>query len=64
MNLFPGIDPEHVPPMQTYADFLADQASTWLLIALTRARHCNLKHKTSVWKRYASKVSRSVMLLD
>jgi hypothetical protein len=54
MNLFPGLDPENVPPMETYTNFLADQASTLLLIALTRARYCNLKHKTSVWKPYAS----------
>ena len=37
MNTFPGLTPEGpVPPMDYYVRFLADQASTLLVIALAR----------------------------
>jgi len=37
MNIFPGLTPDGaIPSMAYYTQFLADQASTLLLIALTR----------------------------
>ena len=42
MNTFPGLSPEGpVPPMDYYVRFLADQASSLLLIALTRLQTYN-----------------------
>jgi hypothetical protein len=40
MSLFSDINPDDpIPPLEAYTSFLADQGSTLLLIALTRASY-------------------------